>query len=117
MTIAINPGQLRDPLTFNKLSREKNNSGGSKKVELFAFKTLGKIEKMKAYNSFNEMKKDLSQMYKVTIRWSNGHRPQTDMIMYDTYGTKYIVGSVTETDTVRRLLSFEATKDIVSDED
>jgi len=112
MRVAINPGDLREPLIFNKLDREKNNSGGSKKVELLAFKTFGKIVKMNSYNSYNDDKKDLSQMYKVTIRWSKEHMVYTDMIMYDRYEAKYLIGSVTETDTVRRLLTFEATKEI-----
>lgn len=115
--IAINPGSLRDPLSFTKLSREANNSGGYKMVELPAFKTFGQIKKARAYNSFTEMKKDLSQMYEVTIRYSSGQLPKTDMLMYDQYGVKYIIGEVTETDTVRRLVVFEATKQIVSEEE
>lgn len=117
MKVAINPGDLRDPLSFTKLSRDPNRSGGSKMVELPAFKTFGKIVKAKAYNSFTEMKKDLSQMYVVTIRYSPSQLPKTDMLMYDQYDVKYVIGEVTETDTVRRLVTFEATKQIVSEEE
>lgn len=117
MKVAINPGDLRDPLRFTKLSREANNSGGYKTVELPAFKTFGKIIKAKAYNSFTEMKKDLSQMYQVTIRYNQSQLPKTDMLMYDQYDVKYVIGEVTETDTMRRLVTFEATKHIVSEEE
>ena len=116
MTIAINPGQLRDPISFYKLSLDANESGGSKKVELFAFKTFGAIKKMKAFVNFADMRKELNQAYEITIRWSNGHIPKTDMIMYDNYQVRYIVNEITETDTVRRLITFMATKEIVDDE-
>ena len=117
MTIAINPGELRDPLRFTKLVRDPNNSGGYKKVEIPAFKTFGKIVKAKAYNSFTDMKKDLSQLYIVTIRFSQQGLPRTDMIMYDQYDVKYLIGEVSETDTVRRMVQFEATKQIESEEE
>jgi len=117
MTISVNPGELRDPIRFTKLVREANNSGGFKMVEVFAFKTFGSIVKAKAFNSFSDMQKDLSQTYKVKIRYNSGQLPKTDMIMYDHYNTKYQIGEVTETDTVRRLVTFEATKQIESEEE
>ena len=117
MTFSKNPGSLREPLRFTKLVREANNSGGYKKVEIPAFKTFGEIVKAKAYNSFTNMQKDLSQLYVIKIRYSQGQLPKSDMIMYDQYDVKYIIGEVSETDTVRRLVQFEATKQIKSEEE
>ncbi|MCF2517129.1 head-tail adaptor protein [Dyadobacter sp. CY351] len=106
---SINPGQLREPITFYDLIKSPTPTGGTTAVETYYFDTFARVKPMKAYTVFLDQKLVMIQRYSVIIRYDPEYELKPDMKL--TYNSKrYLISNILEVDTRKRFVNFIITK-------
>lgn len=79
--VGINPGQLREVVAFQKLTRVPNDSGGHDPVWSLAFKTFANVDKEKHNRNIESGQLVQISTREVLIRYSPTRKVTVDMKM------------------------------------
>lgn len=105
----MNPGELRDALTFNALNRTRTPRGGTEGDFEFAFELMGKVTPGKTVTSVEGSKLTVIQLYDVKIRYEQDMVPRADMqVVFE--GEKYQIKNIKQVDTRNRVVVFMMTR-------
>lgn len=105
----MNPGELRDELSFFSLARTRTNRGGSDGDYEAAFTLPAKVVPGKTVTSIEGGKMTVIQLYDVKVRYELDMVPKEDMqVVFE--GEKYLIKNIKQVDTRNRAVLFMMTK-------
>lgn len=107
--VGLNPGELREIVTFQKLGRIPNDNGGSDPVWTLAFRTSAKVVNDKPARNIEAVQLVLINTRKVVIRYSVTHEVEMDMRM-QWQGKDYQIVSIDEVDGTKMLVAITVTR-------
>lgn len=101
--VGINPGQLREVVAFQKLTRVPNDSGGHDPVWSLAFKTFGNVAMEKPVRTIEAGQLVQITTRKVLVRYSQSREIDITMKM-EWQGKQYQIVSIDDVDEMKMLV-------------
>lgn len=101
--VGIDPGELRDKVSFYVLSKTPNDNGGSTAVQVEYLSTWANIKPIKSRFGIEAGKPVLKQPHRVVVRYRKEQEPKIDMLM-KWKGQTFTVNDITDKDTQNSLI-------------
>lgn len=107
--VGINPGDLREVVTFRELNRIPNDNGGNSPVWALSFKTFAKVVNEKPARAIEAGQLVLINTRKVVVRYSSSREVDIDMKM-EWQGKEYQIVSIDDVDETKLLVALTVTR-------